>query len=649
VSDAVDPVTLEVARNALAAVCEEMNATLVRTAYSPNVTEREDCSCAVFDASGAMLAQAENIPVHLGAMPYSVAAALDRFPPSDLEPGDAVLLNDPYAGGAHLPDLTLVSPVYLDGELVAFAANRAHHADVGGARGGSVAADSTEIYQEGLRIPPVKLFESGDPNQAVFDTLLANVRTPDERRGDLRAQQAANETGKRRFREVAAEHDDLDAVLAAVQDYSERRMRDAVADLPDGAWTFRDVLDDDGRGNEDLPVQAEVRVDGDELAVDFAGTAAQTEGPVNAVFAVTVSATYYAVRVVTDPDIPPNAGCYRPITVDAPDGSLVNPDPPAAVVGGNLETSQRVTDVVLGALAEAVPDRVPAAGQGTMNNVTFGGTDPRDGSPYAFYETEGGGAGGHATGDGLDAVHVNMSNTLNTPAEVLETAYPLRVRRYALRPDSGGAGEHRGGLGLRRDVAVRDHEATFSLLADRHRSRPYGLAGGEPGARGVAWLVDVDDQDGRDATLADAAAERLPAKTTRTLDPGTIVSLRTPVRRPRRPRPRGRPPRRAPREAHPRGCPGALRRRRRERRLCGGTRRITPGPARRRTLDGDVLVGGSEVVVDALDDARVVRPEAVVGVLAARLREQRTLLAADAAAVEHHEPGVPDLGDVLDV
>ena len=547
----VDPVTLEVVRNACVAVAEEMNATLVRTGYSPNIKERRDCSCALFDADGEMVAQAETMPVHLGAMPFSVAAAVDRFPPSDLEPGDAVLLNDPFRGGAHLPDLTLVSPVFDDGRLLGYAANRAHHADVGGANAGSVAADSTEIYQEGLRIPPVKYARGGAVDDDLLGMILANVRTPDERRGDLRAQEAANATGTRRFRELAERHGDaFPATLEAIKDYSERRMRASVRDLPDGTYSFEDVLDDDGRGNEDLPIRAAVTIDGEEITVDFDGTAAQTEGPVNAVFAVTASATYYAVRCVTDPDIPPNHGCYRPITVEAPAGTIVNPNPPAAGVGGNLETSQRVTDVVLGALAEAAPERVVAGSQGTMNNVTFGGVDPRgpdgrtsagstdapaageegatphtatgeQGDPYAFYETQGGGFGGRDGRDGMDGVHVHMSNTMNTPVEVVETAYPLRIRRYELRPDTGGAGRFRGGLGLRRDIQVRGHVATVSLLADRHRHAPYGLFGGEDGERGAAFLFPPGETGEDDA-------ERLPAKTRRDLPPGATVSLRTP-------------------------------------------------------------------------------------------------------------------------
>ncbi|WP_410766296.1 hydantoinase B/oxoprolinase family protein [Haloferax sp. DFSO60] len=529
----VDSVTLEVIRNACIAIAEEMNANLIRTGYSPNIKERRDCSCAMFDAEAELISQAENMPVHLGAMPFSVAAAIDRFPPETLSDGDAIILNDPFRGGAHLPDLTLVTPVFVDGDIVAYAANRAHHADIGGARAGSVAADSTEIYQEGLRIPPVKLFVAGEVNEAVMDLILSNVRTPDERRGDLRAQEAANQTGKRRFVELVEKYgiETLSEAISEIKDYSERRMRAEISSLPDGTYSFEDVLDDDGAGNENLPVVVEVTVQGDSVSVDFEGTAPQTDGPVNAVFAVTASATYYAVRCVTDPDIPPNHGCYRPISIHAPEGTIVNPTLPAAVVGGNLETSQRVTDVVLGAFGREVPERVVAACQGTMNNITFGGIDPRGGtasradegspdssgggSPYAFYETQGGGFGGRAGKDGMDGVHVHMSNTMNTPIEVLETAYPLRVTRYELRQDSGGAGEFRGGLGLRRDIQVRGHRATFSLLADRHVSAPYGLAGGESGGNGAAYLIDGDE-------------EKLPQKSTRTLESGETVSIRTP-------------------------------------------------------------------------------------------------------------------------
>ena len=514
----VDPVTLELIRNACTAVGEEMNATLVRTSYSPNIKERRDCSCALFDADAEMISQAENIPVHLGAMPFSVRAAVERHPPETLSPGDAILLNDPFEGGAHLPDLTLVTPIFHEGDLIAYAANRAHHADIGGSHAGSVSAAATEIYEEGVRIPPVKLYEAGDRNQAVFELLFTNVRTPDERRGDLRAQEAANETGRRRFRDLVDDygHETTVAALAEIKAYSERRMRSEISELPDGTYQFSDSLDDDGQGNEDLTVAVTITIDGASLTVDFTGTAPQTDGPVNAVRAVTASATYYALRCVTDPEIPPNHGCYRPVELITPAKTIVNPTPPAAVVGGNLETSQRVTDVVLGAMSKAVPGRVTAAGQGTMNNITFGGHDPITDQPYTFYETQAGGFGARPTKDGLDGVHVHMSNTLNTPVEVLETAYPLRVVRYLLRQDSGGAGRVRGGLGIRRDIQVRGHTAQFSLLADRHQSRPYGLDGGGPGAPGAAYRVTDDEQT------------KLPAKTTLSLQPSTVISLRTP-------------------------------------------------------------------------------------------------------------------------
>ena len=513
---AVDPATLEVVRNACIAVAEEMNATLVRTSYSPNIKERRDCSCALFDARGRMVAQAENMPVHLGAMPYSVAAALDAFPSAELEPGDAVVVNDPYRGGAHLPDLTLVSPIYHGGEVVAFAANRAHHADVGGSTPGSVAADSTEIYQEGLRIPPIKLYEGGARNETAFALIRANVRTPAERMGDLRAQQAANETARGRVTELVEKYgaDRLAAVTDEILDYSERRMRAALAEFPDGTYRFEDALDDDGTSDEPVRIVVTVTIDGADATVDFTGTAEQVRGPINAVEAVTASATYYSIRCVTDPEIPPNRGCYRPIEIVAPEGTVANARPPAAVVGGNLETSQRTVDVVLGALAEAAPERVAAAGQGTMNNVTFGGS--AEGRAYTFYETQAGGFGGRVGKDGMDAVHVHMSNTMNTPAEVLETAYPLRVERYELRPDSGGAGEFRGGLGLRRDISPVGHDATVSLLTDRRKTRPYGLEGGEPGARGELGLIDGDDE------------EALPGKTSLTVREGRTLSIRTP-------------------------------------------------------------------------------------------------------------------------
>lgn len=514
----VDPATLEVVRNACIAAAEEMNANLIRTSYSPNIKERRDCSCALFDADGRMIAQAENMPVHLGAMPFSVAAALDAHPPADLQPEDAILVNDPYHGGAHLPDLTLVSPIYHDGELIAFGANRAHHADIGGGTPGSVAAGSTSIYQEGLRIPPVKLYEAGRLNQQVLDLITTNVRTPDERLGDLQAQQAANETANQRISELVERYSGYAParLFGEILEYSERRMRDAISELPDGTYQYQDQLDSDGISDTPVQIQVTVTITGDTVTVDFDGTDAQVAGPINAVKPVTVSASYYCLRCVTDPDIPPNEGCYRPIEVAAPSGTVVNAEPPAPVVGGNLETSQRTVDVVLGALAEASIKRVTAAGQGTMNNVTFGGTDPQTGDPYTFYETQAGGFGGRHEKDGMDGVHVHMSNTMNTPAEILERAYPLAVTRYELRENSGGHGQYRGGLGIRRDIKPIDHDASVSILAERHESRPYGLAGGLDGATGGVHLINGSE------------SIELDAKTSLTVDVGTVLSIRTP-------------------------------------------------------------------------------------------------------------------------
>lgn len=512
----VDSITLEVLRHALASVAEEMNASLIRSAYSPNIKERRDCSSAVFTARGELVAQAESIPVHLGAMPFSVQAALAAV--RDWAEGDVVILNDPYLGGAHLPDVTFVAPAFVGGEVVAFVACRAHHADIGGAAPGSLAATARDIYGEGLRIPPVRLWRGGDLADDLRRLLVLNVRTPEERWGDLRAQHAACTTGIARLRALFARYggDLLREGMAAVLDYSERRMRAALAALPEGEAHFEDHLDDDGAGSGPLPIRARVKVRADAVPVDFTGSARQTTGPVNAVFAVTASAVYYCLRALTDPTIPPNAGCYRPIEILAPEGTIVNARPPAPVVGGNLETSQRIVDIVLGAFAQLVPDRVPAASQGTMNNVAIGGVDPHTGRPYTLYETIGGGSGAGPNADGADGIHTHMTNTLNTPVEALELAYPLRVERYELRPGTGGRGRFRGGLGIRRDLTPLGHTARVSLLTDRRVGRPYGMAGGEPGA------------PGRNVHLRDGEEIALPGKTELDLHPGETLSIRTP-------------------------------------------------------------------------------------------------------------------------
>ncbi|MCS6937280.1 MAG: hydantoinase B/oxoprolinase family protein [Candidatus Bipolaricaulota bacterium] len=500
----MDAIALEVFKNALSGIAEEMNAVLVRTAFSPNIKERRDCSCALFDRDGQLIAQSESIPVHLGAMPFSVAEALRAFA-NDIQPGDVIVLNDPFMGGAHLPDITFVTPIFSQETLIGFAANRAHHADVGGMRPGSIAADATEIYQEGLRIPPVKLWRAGRLDRDLLALILSNTRTPREREADLRAQFAANERGRQRLLELPCTLSDFAELL----DYSERRMRHELQKIPAGVYTAEDSLDDGS------PIRVRVTVSNSDVLVDFTGTAPQIERPLNAVFAVTASAVYYTLRALTDPEIPPNAGCYRPIRIIAPEGTLVNARPPAPVVGGNLEVSQRIVDVLLKALAPALPERVPAASQGTMNSVSFGGIDPRTGEPFTFYETLAGGQGARPTQDGLHAIHSHMTNTLNTPIEVLETVYPLRVERYEIRVGSGGRGRYRGGDGLRRDIRALTR-VTVSLLADRRRRRPYGLAGGEPGACGEDFII----RDGHEIPIA--------GQSTQTLEPGDILSVRTP-------------------------------------------------------------------------------------------------------------------------
>jgi len=502
----VDPVTLEVFRNRLSGIAEEMGSVLVRGAYSPNIKERKDCSAALFDADGRMVAQAEHIPVHLGAMP----AAVDAVREQDPEPGDAFVLNDPFAGGTHLPDVTIVSPVAPEGRIVGYAATRAHHADVGGTAPGSMPAGATEVYQEGLRLPPVRLRADGAVVDDVRDLFLANVRNPDERRADLRAQLAATDRAEERVGELLAERGRkrLTAAFDAVIDYSRRRVADELAAIPDGTYRARDALEGDGLTDDDVPVAVELTVDGSTVTADFSDTADQVPGNVNAPLAVTKSAVYFVVRAVTDPEIPPNHGCYEPVTVRAPEGSLLNPRPPAAVVGGNVETSQRVADVTLAAFREAMPGDLPADGQGTMNNLVVGG---RGADGFTYYETVGGGFGARPDADGMDGVQVGMTNTLNTPVESIETEYPLRVERYALRPDSGGDGEHRGGLGLERAVTVQT-DAVVSLLTERRRHAPSGVDGGADGATG-------ENRIGGDA---------VPAKCTREVPAGTTVAVLTP-------------------------------------------------------------------------------------------------------------------------
>lgn len=513
----IDPVRLEVFKHLFSSVSEEMGMVLRRTGYSPNIKERRDYSCALFDGQGRMVAQAAHIPVHLGAMPLSVKACLDGIA---FGPDDVAVLNDPFHGGTHLPDITLVEPIFVEDRgklrLLGLTANRAHHSDVGGISPGSMPL-SQELYQEGMIIPPIKLVEAGQMNQAVMDLLLANVRTPEERAGDLRAQIAANHKGTQRIKQMAQQYgpDELSRLMQGLLDYSERMTRALIADLPDGVYRFQDAMDDDGLDPEPAEIHVAITIDGDRVVVDFEGTSPQRRGSINAVYAITLSACLYVFRGLMGLDIPANSGCLEPIEVNAPEGSLVNALPPAAVAGGNVETSQRITDVLLGALAQACPDKIPAASQGTMNNLTLGGWDEERGRPYAYYETIGGGMGARPNKDGASAIHSHMTNTLNTPIEALEFAYPMRVRRYEIRRGSGGKGHYSGGDGVIRELEMLC-DGQVTLLTDRRKFQPYGLWGGEAG------------KTGRNVLLKSGQEEVLPGKANLSLKAGDILSIQTP-------------------------------------------------------------------------------------------------------------------------
>jgi N-methylhydantoinase B/oxoprolinase/acetone carboxylase alpha subunit len=483
-----DPIEFEIFKNVFVSVAEEMGVTLCRTSFSPNIKERLDYSCAVYDAGGETIAQGDHMPVHLGAMPLSVRAAIDQVP---MDPGDIVVLNDPFRGGTHLPDITLVSPVHLRGSRrpAFFVANRAHHSDVGGMTPGSMPL-SREVYQEGLIIPPLKLVARGAIVEDVLSLILANVRTPDEREGDLTAQIAANRVAETRLRQIVAKYGRrrVDSYAAALQDYTARVMRATISRIPDGEYRFEDALDDDGVHDRPLRIAVTIRIAGEDAEVDFTGSDPQTDGCVNANYAITCSATLYAFRCLVEEDVLYNAGIGRVIRVVAPEGSIVNASRPAAIAGGNVETSQRITDVLLGALAQALPDRVPAASQGTMNNVTLGGRDPRTGRRFAYYETIGGGMGGRPGLPGISGVHTHMSNTRNTPVEAIEHYLPVRVLQYRLRTDSGGAGRFPGGEGIVREYEMLADTAATVLSERRHRA-PYGLQGGHPGGCGRNTVI----------------------------------------------------------------------------------------------------------------------------------------------------------------
>lgn len=489
---------LQIAVGSLRGITDEMGAALVRSALSPNIKERRDCSTALFDAAGALVIQAEHVPVHLGAMPASVAAVRERGPVE----GDVWCLNDPFAGGSHLPDITLVSPMHVDGVHVGFAASRAHHADVGGMAPASMPADSRDLHQEGLIIPPIRLFSAGRLDEDLLTLISSNSRMPAERIGDLRAQLAVHRLAQRRTEELCARHglDWLQKAQRQVREYAERRARAAIERMPDGRYSAREIVETlDG----ELEIEAAVTIAGDEITIDFEGTSAQHGGNLNCPLAVTKAACYFVVRVLTDPDGPASGGAMLPVHVRADEGTLVNPRPPCAVVAGNVETSSRITDCVMRAFGEAV--QTPAQGQGTMNSITLGN------GGFTYYETIGGGQGASALGRGPSGVHVAMSNTLNTPIEALELAYPLRVERYAMRRGSGGSGRHRGGEGVVRAIMVLE-PCDVSILSDRRAHRPHGARGGGPGATGRNMIN----------------SRRVGAKVRASLAAGDVVTIVTP-------------------------------------------------------------------------------------------------------------------------
>ena len=536
-----DPTTLEIYRALYTSVAEEMGIALRRTSFSPNIKERRDYSCAVFDSTGRVIAQGDHMPVHLGSMPMAVAAALREV---EIGPGDVVALNDPFAGGTHLPDVTLVMGVFAkkgsgvgwgsgvggrgsvkkkhrplapEPRPLFYVANRAHHADIGGATPGSMGL-ATDIYGEGVRIPPIRIVRDGEMCNDVMRLILANVRSNQERRADFEAQIGSLKTGATRLLEIVERRGarEAGAYASHLISYSARLMRHAISAIPNGAYQAEDALDDDGISVGEVPIRVRVNIRGDRALVDFTGSSPQVAGALNAVEAITVSAVSYVFRCLIAGDVPASAGLMEPIEVVAPSGTIVNASHPASVAGGNVETSQRIVDVVFKALAQAIPDRIPAASQGTMNNLTIGGHDPRTGVEFSYYETVAGGMGARPGLDGMSATHTHMTNSLNTPAEALEYAYPLRVREYRIRKNSGGLGRQRGGDGAIREIETLA-AARMSLLADRRTRAPYGLQGGADGEVGRAFII-----------RRNGSREQLASKGSWDLQPGDRVRIETP-------------------------------------------------------------------------------------------------------------------------
>jgi N-methylhydantoinase B len=510
----VNPILLEVFKNRFASIAEEMGVTLNRTAFSPNIKERRDFSCAIFDAQGDMIAQAAHIPVHLGSMPLSVKAAIQEY---ELNEGDMIILNDPFKGGTHLPDITIVAPVFAgEKKPVYYVANRAHHSDVGGMSSGSMPLSST-IFQEGIIIPPLKIVENNKIDEKVMKFFLNNVRTPREREGDFAAQVMANITGVKRTQDLIQKYglETVNFYAKSLIDYSEKITRKTILEIPDGVYSFEDVLDDDGYGNNNIKIHVNITIKNDTATIDFSKSDRQVDGSVNAVYAITLSAVLYVFRSLIKEDIPTNAGCQRPIKIITKKGTIVDATFPSAVAGGNVETSQRIVDVVLGALSQALPERIPAASQGTMNNLAIGGIDDRNNLPFAYYETLAGGMGATFKQHGDSAVHSHMTNTLNTPIEALEFSYPFLVTEYSIRRGSGGKGQYNGGDGIIREIKLIS-DAEVTVLSERRTNAPYGLFGGESGRCGKNIII----QNGQ--------KKEMPGKFFVKLRKGDILRIETP-------------------------------------------------------------------------------------------------------------------------
>ncbi len=514
----VDQIKLEVMKNAYQSITEEMGAVLIRSAYSTNIKDRRDCSCALYNPDGHIIAQAEHIPLHLGAMACAVKGTLKELPVQSLSPGDAVMMNDPYLGAAHKPDIMIFSPVFYEDECLAIVGNTAHHIDVGGTVAGSLPPNATETFHEGIAVPPVKIKKSGAIDQEILSILEKNLRTVYEFRGDLMAQIAANTIGERRFHEVCEQHgaESVKESISRLIDYCEKRMSREIEKIPDGTYQYEDFIEGDGRTDAPIPIRCTVTVTGHRIRIDFTGSSPAVKGSVNSVYGITSACVYYVVKALTDPTIPSNEGTYRPIEIDAPENSVVNARFPSAMGLANTITSQRIVDVLLGAFYQAIPERVCAACTGAMTPCGFGGMNPRTKRYFSYVETYGGGYGAAINQDGISGVHTHMTNSRNAPTEVIEMTYPLLVEKYGLLPDSEGAGEFRGGFGMTREVRVLETDMSVRASTDRCAEGPYGLSGGGSG-RCSKLLLESDD----------GTRKLLPSKSTFEAHPGEKVIIQT--------------------------------------------------------------------------------------------------------------------------